>query len=84
MITQTKQLGNGWTMEIRFNQRTTYKLRKGSTVLPLTFYSEQALLDWAREMNIDFGGSDGIDGLVRELKTTRAQGRTTKQSGAAK
>lgn len=73
MITQVKQLGDGWIMEVRFNKRTTYKLRKGSVVLPFAFYSEQALLDWAREMNIDFGGGDGIDSLVRELKTTRAQ-----------
>jgi len=52
ILIQTKQLGQGWSMQIRYGKRTTYALhlRNGKVK---SFYSEDALHSWLLEMNID-------------------------------
>lgn len=57
MIAQTKPLGNDWFMEIRYGQhRTTYRIGygKNGNLAPITFYSEQALREWAAKYGIKF------------------------------
>jgi len=56
ILIQTRQLGNDWFMRIRYGQRTTYKIgygRNGNTA-PITFYTEQALREWAADNGIKF------------------------------
>lgn len=53
MLTQIRRFANGWAMEIRYGKRRTYKLTFNGHPLPVTFYTEQALKDWAADMGLE-------------------------------
>ena len=56
IITQTRELGNGWSMQMRIGgRRTIWKLCYNKSPLPFVFYSEGAVLDWAEENGVDYG-----------------------------
>jgi hypothetical protein len=53
MLTTTRDLGNGWSMQLRIGGgRTYWKLCYNKQPLPFVFTSETALLDWAEENGV--------------------------------
>lgn len=46
-LKQTRDLAGDWFIEIRYNKRTTFHFGRWGVAFPKTFYSEQALIDWA-------------------------------------
>lgn len=56
ILIQNRQLGNGWSMQMRIGgRRTIWKLCYNKSPLPFVFYSEAALLDWAEQNGVDYG-----------------------------
>jgi hypothetical protein len=55
-IIQIKQLGDNWSMRIRYGKRTTYALYLHSNKVK-TFWSEKALRDWLDDVRLaeEFG-----------------------------
>jgi hypothetical protein len=55
ILTQTRELGNGWSMQMRIGgKRTIWKLCYNKSPLPFVFYSEGALLDWAEANEVNY------------------------------
>lgn len=55
IFTQSRDLGNGWSMQLRIGaRRTIWKLCYNKQALPFVFFSEAALLDWAEENGVSY------------------------------
>jgi hypothetical protein len=55
---QTKQLGQGWSMQIKSGKRTTYALQLRGYHIK-SFWSEQALRTWVADLGVDLNEKAG-------------------------
>jgi hypothetical protein len=55
---ETKQLGQGWTMQIKVGKRTTYALQLRGYHIK-TFWSEQALQTWLEDLGVNLNEKAG-------------------------
>ena len=52
ILIQTRQLGQGWTMEIKYGKRITYGLFLRNHKIK-SFWSEQALRTWVADLGVN-------------------------------
>jgi len=58
MITQIRQLGQGWSMHVNFGKRITYGLKLNGHHIK-TFWSETALHTWVKDLGVDLTNKEG-------------------------
>jgi hypothetical protein len=52
ILVQTRELGQGWQMQIKYGKRTTYALQLRKYHIK-SFWSEEALRTWLTDFGVD-------------------------------